>query len=57
VTADFTGQRTLDAGPGYGRAATIFGPLLRNAGMDEATLRMILYDNPRQFLAFVPVRG
>lgn len=57
MTADFTGQRTLDAGPGYGRAATIFGPLLRNAGMDEATLRMILYDNPRQFLAFVPVRG
>jgi phosphotriesterase-related protein len=57
LSADFTGQRTLDAGPGYGRTATVFGPLLRKAGMDEATLRMILYDNPRQFLAFVPVRG
>ena len=57
LSADFTGQRTLDAGPGYGRTATVFGPLLRKAGMDEATLRMILYDNPRQFLSFVPVRG
>jgi predicted metal-dependent phosphotriesterase family hydrolase len=57
LAADFTGQRTLDAGPGYARTVTVFGPLLRKAGMDEATLRMILYDNPRRFLAFVPVRG
>lgn len=57
LSADFTGQRTLDAGPGYARTVTVFGPLLRKAGMDEATLRMILHDNPRQFLAFVPVRG
>ncbi len=57
LSADFTGQRTLDAGPGYARTVTVFGPLLRKAGMDEATLRMILYDNPRRFLAFVPVRG
>ena len=57
LSADFTGQRTLDAGPGYARTVTVFGPLLRKAGMDEATLRMILHDNPRQFLAFVPVPG
>jgi phosphotriesterase-related protein len=57
LSADFTGQRTLDGGPGYARTVTVFGPLLRKAGMDEATLRMILYDNPRRFLAFVPPRG
>jgi phosphotriesterase-related protein len=57
LSADFTGQRTLDAGPGYGRTVTVFAPLLRKAGVDEATLRTILYDNPRRFLAFVPKNG
>jgi phosphotriesterase-related protein len=57
LSADFTGQRTLDGGPGYGRTLTVFVPLLRKAGVDEATIRMILYDNPRRFLAFVPRRG
>jgi predicted metal-dependent phosphotriesterase family hydrolase len=28
--------------------------MLRKAGVDEATLRTIVYDNPRRFLAFVP---
>ena len=54
LSADFTGQRTLDAGPGYGRTLTVFVPMLRKAGVDEATLRAIVYDNPRRFLAFVP---
>jgi phosphotriesterase-related protein len=57
LAADFTGQRTLEAGPGYGRTVTIFGPLLRKAGVGEETLHTILYDNPRRFLAFVPKRG
>src|SRR5713101_8374170 len=54
LSADFTGQRTLDAGPGYGRTLTVFVPMLRKAGVDEATLHTIVYDNPRRFLAFVP---
>ncbi|PYR54401.1 MAG: hypothetical protein DMF95_00360 [Acidobacteria bacterium] len=54
LSADFTGQRTLDAGPGYGRTLTVFVPMLRKAGVDEATLHAILHDNPRRFLAFVP---
>ena len=54
LSADFTGQRTMEAGPGYGRTLTVFAPLLRKAGVDEQTLRTILYDNPRRFLAFVP---
>jgi predicted metal-dependent phosphotriesterase family hydrolase len=57
LSADFTGQRTMDAGPGYGRTVTVFGPLLRKAGVDEGTLRAILHDNPRRFLAFVPPRA
>jgi phosphotriesterase-related protein len=57
LSADFTGQRTIEAGPGYGRTLTVFAPLLRQAGVDEATLRMVLYDNPRRFLAFVPPRS
>jgi phosphotriesterase-related protein len=57
LSADFTGQRTMEAGPGYGRTLTVFAPLLRKAGVDEATLRMVLYDNPRRFLAFVPGRA
>jgi phosphotriesterase-related protein len=57
LSADFTGQRTLEAGPGYGRTLTVFVPLLRKAGVDEATIHTVLYDNPRRFLAFVPKRG
>jgi phosphotriesterase-related protein len=56
LAADFTGQRTIEAGPGYGRTLTVFVPMLRKAGVDEATIHMILYDNPRRFLAFVPAR-
>ena len=56
LSSDFTGQRTLDAGPGYGRTLTMFVPMLRKAGVDEATLHTILDDNPRRFLAFVPKR-
>lgn len=54
LAADFTGQRTLDGGPGYGRTLTVFGPLLQKAGVSDQTIHTILYDNPRRFLAFVP---
>ena len=54
LAADFTGQRAMDAGPGYGRTLTGFLPLLRQAGVKDETLQMITRDNPRRFLAFVP---
>jgi phosphotriesterase-related protein len=57
LSADFTGQRTLDGGPGYARTLTVFVPLLRKAGVNDDTIRTILYDNPRRFLAFVPRKG
>ncbi len=57
LAADFTGQRTIGAGPGYGRTLTVFVPLLRKAGVSDATLNTILHDNPRRFLAFVPKKA
>jgi phosphotriesterase-related protein len=41
-------------GAGYATVLTVFVPKLRYAGVKEATLHKILYDNPRRFLAFVP---
>jgi phosphotriesterase-related protein len=56
LSSDFYSQPALAAngGPGFAQTATVFGPMLRNAGMDAGTLRMILEENPRRFLAFEP---
>jgi phosphotriesterase-related protein len=56
IASDFSNARGLkkNGGGGLGQAVTVFAPLLLKAGMPEATLRSILNDNPRQFLAFVP---
>jgi phosphotriesterase-related protein len=43
-----------NGGPGYAKTLTVFGPKLREAGVQERTLHSILTDNPRRFLAFVP---
>jgi predicted metal-dependent phosphotriesterase family hydrolase len=34
---------------------TVFVPTLRQAGVNDATIRRITIDNPRRFLAFAPV--
>jgi phosphotriesterase-related protein len=56
ISSDFYSQQALkkNGGPGLAQAATVFGPMLLKAGMPEGTLRRILIDNPRRFLAFVP---
>jgi phosphotriesterase-related protein len=56
LSSDFYNVRSTKAegGPGLAQTATVFAPMLRAAGMSEATLRTILVDNPRRFLAFVP---
>jgi phosphotriesterase-related protein len=56
ISSDFYSQQALktNGGPGLGQAATVFGPRLLKAGLPETTLRRILVDNPRRFLAFVP---
>jgi phosphotriesterase-related protein len=53
LSSDLTGARTLDV-PGYGKTLTVFVPKLRAAGVKEETVRGILVDNTRRFLAFVP---
>jgi phosphotriesterase-related protein len=58
-SSDFaTGGAQLkhNGGPGYAKTVTVFVPKLREAGVDEKTLRGILVDNPRRLLAFVPKR-
>jgi phosphotriesterase-related protein len=56
LSSDFYNVRSTKAegGPGLAQTATVFAPMLRAAGMPESTLRQILVDNPRRFLAFVP---
>ena len=56
ISSDFAVGTALKrrGGPGMGQAWTVFGPMLLKAGLPEATLRAIMFDNPRRFLAFVP---
>ena len=43
-----------NGGPGISRALTVFAPKLREAGVPESTIRGILVNNSRRFLAVVP---
>jgi phosphotriesterase-related protein len=56
LSSDFSSPRALkkNGGPGVAQTVTVFGPMLLKAGLPEATLRQILVDNPKRFLAFVP---
>jgi len=48
---------SADASSGYAKTVTVFLPKLKAAGADDETLRHIMVDNPRRFLAFVPKRA
>jgi phosphotriesterase-related protein len=56
ISSDFyNGASTKNkGGNGVAQAWTVFAPMLRKAGLPEATLHQIMFDNPRRFLAFVP---
>jgi phosphotriesterase-related protein len=56
LASDFSNARGLkkNGGGGLGQAVTVFAPMLLKAGLPEATLKLILNDNPRHFLAFGP---
>jgi phosphotriesterase-related protein len=56
LSSDFYSARSLkrDGGNGLAQTLTVFVPMLRDAGVPEETLQMILVDNPKRFLAFVP---
>jgi phosphotriesterase-related protein len=53
LSTDYNGLRS-ETRPGYASTLTTFAPKLRQAGVKDETLQMILRDNPRHFLAFVP---
>jgi phosphotriesterase-related protein len=55
-SSDFSNGQDLkrNGGAGYAKTVTVFAPKLREAGVDEKTLRRVLLDNPRRLLAFVP---
>lgn len=59
ISSDFWNKSELKAtsGAGISVALTEFVPKLRYAGVKEATLLKIMFDNPRRFLAFVPKKG
>jgi len=54
--SDFSNASQLkrNGGADYANMVTVFGPKLREAGVEGETLQRILVDNPRRFLAFVP---
>ena len=56
LASDFYNPRHLkkNGGPGYAKTVTVFGPLLRKAGVKEEIIQQMYVDNPRRFLAFVP---
>lgn len=56
LASDFASARDLKAnwGNGFATALVQFVPKLRHAGVNDATIRKIVVDNPRRFLAFVP---
>jgi phosphotriesterase-related protein len=56
LSSDFASPRYLrkNGGPGIDMTITQFVPRLRRAGIDDATLRTILIENPRRVLSFVP---
>ena len=56
LSSDFASPRALkkNGGPGLAQTVTVFGPMLVRAGLPPATLRRILEDNPKRFLAGTP---
>jgi phosphotriesterase-related protein len=56
LSSDFASFKALkrNGGPGLAQTVTVFGPMLRKAGVPEATLHRILVDNPKRWLSFVP---
>lgn len=54
LSSDFYSANSLKSrgGGGVGQTVTVFAPMLREAGMPEETVRMILEENPRRWLAF-----
>ena len=59
LSSDFSNGRSLkkNGGAGIAQTVTAFAPMLTKAGVPDATLKTILVENPRRFLAFTPKLG
>lgn len=57
LSADMAHNTQLQAnwGAGFSAVHVVFANKMRGAGVKEGTIRKILHDNPRRFLAFTPV--
>jgi predicted metal-dependent phosphotriesterase family hydrolase len=55
LSSDYNFTARSAARPGYGNTLTVFVPKLRAAGVKADTIQRITVDNPRRFLAFVPM--
>jgi phosphotriesterase-related protein len=56
LSSDFYSANSLKTrgGSGLAQTVTVFAPMLRAEGVPEETMRQILVENPRRFLAFTP---
>ena len=56
LASDFASAGDIQAngGAGYAKTITQFVPMLREAGVDDATLQTLTIENPLRFLAFLP---
>ena len=59
LSADFASEREtkFSGGAGYSSVTTVFLPKLRYAGVKDSTIKKIMVDNPKRFLAFVPPKA
>jgi phosphotriesterase-related protein len=56
LSSDFSSSRSLkkNGGAGLAQTVTVFAKMLLDAGVKPETLKLILSENPRRFLSFVP---
>jgi len=54
LSSDYNFTARSATRPGYATTLTMFLPKLRAAGVKDETLHRIVFDNSREFLAFVP---
>ena len=59
LASDFASARDIqrNGGPGYAKTITQFVPMLREAGVTEAQIRVVTIENPLRLLTFAPRRG
>ena len=59
LASDFAAEPEIKAngGAGYSTVSTVFLPKLKYAGVNDATIKRLIEDNPKRFLAFVPPKA